>query len=63
MCEMKLGKLIFSHNFLRPGQKKKVVRLNHDMKQLYSTLSQPNQSKLLDPRCKKKGKYIQLLLL
>lgn len=44
-CEMKIGKLVFSHNFLRPGQKKRVVRLNHDMKQLYATLSQPHESK------------------
>ncbi|KAG2194871.1 hypothetical protein INT47_002665 [Mucor saturninus] len=42
-CEMKLGKLIFSHNFLRPGQKKRVVRLNHDMNQLYATISQPHE--------------------
>lgn len=45
MCEMKLGKLVFSHNFLRPGQKKRVVRLNHDVNQLYATLSQPHESK------------------
>lgn len=45
-CEMKIGKLVFSHNFLRPGQKKRVVRLNHDMNQLYATLSQPHESKL-----------------
>lgn len=46
-CEMKIGKLVFSHNFLRPGQKKRVVRLNHDMNQLYATVSQPRESKLL----------------
>ncbi|RCH83507.1 hypothetical protein CU097_000946, partial [Rhizopus azygosporus] len=43
MCEMKLGKLIFSHNFLHAGQKKRTVRLNHDIKQLYATASQPNE--------------------
>ncbi|GAA5815085.1 hypothetical protein MFLAVUS_008591 [Mucor flavus] len=42
-CEMRLGKLIFSNNFLRPGQKKRVVRLNHDINQLYATLSQPHE--------------------
>ncbi|CEP10929.1 hypothetical protein [Parasitella parasitica] len=42
-CEMRIGKLVFSHNFLRPGQKKRVVRLNHDMNHLYATLSQPQQ--------------------
>lgn len=46
---MKVGKLIFGHNFLRPGQKKRVVRLNYDMKQLYATLSQPNDSKISNP--------------
>lgn len=44
-CEMRLGKLIFSNNFLRPGQKKRVVRLNHDVNLLYATLSQPHESK------------------
>ncbi|KAG0746394.1 hypothetical protein G6F57_006570 [Rhizopus arrhizus] len=43
-CEMKLGKLIFGHNFLHDGQKKRTVRLNHDIKQLYATVSQPNES-------------------
>ncbi|CAO3645018.1 unnamed protein product [Mucor fragilis] len=42
-CEMKIGKLVFSHNFLRPGQKKRVVRLNHDMNQLYASVSQPHE--------------------
>ncbi|KAI8982642.1 Cullin family-domain-containing protein [Pilobolus umbonatus] len=42
-CEMKLGRLIFCHNFLQPGQKKKVVRLNHDTHQLYACISQPNE--------------------
>ncbi|RCI03830.1 hypothetical protein CU098_007459 [Rhizopus stolonifer] len=42
-CEMKLGKLVFSHNFLRPGQKKRVVRLNHDIKRLYASVSQPDE--------------------
>ncbi|KAI8636445.1 Cullin family-domain-containing protein [Parasitella parasitica] len=42
-CEMRIGKLVFSHNFLRPGQKKRVVRLNHDMNQLHATLSQPHE--------------------
>ncbi|KAI7906306.1 trafficking protein particle complex subunit 10 [Cokeromyces recurvatus] len=41
MCEMEIGKLVFSHNFLRPGQKKRVMRLNHDINQLYLSLQQP----------------------
>ncbi|CAO3657560.1 unnamed protein product [Mucor hiemalis] len=43
MCEMRFGKLVFNHNFLRPGQKKRVVRLNHDVNCLYATISQPNE--------------------
>ncbi|OBZ90744.1 Trafficking protein particle complex subunit 10 [Choanephora cucurbitarum] len=42
-CEMKLGKLVFSHNFLRPGQKKRVVRLNHDTKRLFASVAQPHE--------------------
>ncbi|KAI9486248.1 MAG: trafficking protein particle complex subunit 10 [Benjaminiella poitrasii] len=41
MCEMEIGKLVFSHNFLRPGQKKRVLRLNHNINQLYLFLKQP----------------------
>ncbi|KAI9245959.1 Cullin family-domain-containing protein [Sporodiniella umbellata] len=53
-CEMKLGKLFFSHNFLNSGQKKRILRLNHDIKQLCSSLSQPNESKVKKKKKKKK---------
>ncbi|OAD74957.1 hypothetical protein PHYBLDRAFT_186589, partial [Phycomyces blakesleeanus NRRL 1555(-)] len=43
MCEMRLGKLMFYHNFMRAGQKKRVVRLNHDVKQLSAIVQQPNE--------------------
>ncbi|KAF7731993.1 hypothetical protein EC973_007098 [Apophysomyces ossiformis] len=42
-CEMQIGKLVFSHNFMRAGQKKRVVRLNQDVKQLRARVSQPRE--------------------
>ncbi|KAG0193308.1 hypothetical protein DFQ28_005751, partial [Apophysomyces sp. BC1034] len=44
-CEMQIGKLVFAHNFMRAGQKKRVVRLNQDVKQLRATVSQPSESR------------------
>lgn len=40
---MHVGKLVFTHNFMRDGQKKRIMRLNHDMKRLQATVSQPDE--------------------
>ncbi|KAI8372825.1 trafficking protein particle complex subunit 10 [Radiomyces spectabilis] len=45
-CEMQTGRLIFGHNFMKPGQKKRVVRLNRDPKQLSAVIEQPNDVRL-----------------
>ncbi|CDH50087.1 hypothetical protein RO3G_08432 [Lichtheimia corymbifera JMRC:FSU:9682] len=42
-CDMHVGKLVFTHNFMRDGQKKRIMRLNHDMKRLQATVSQPDE--------------------
>ncbi|KAI7848995.1 trafficking protein particle complex subunit 10 [Circinella umbellata] len=42
-CEMYVGKLVFTHNFMKDGQKKRILRLNHDMNRLQATVSQPDQ--------------------
>ncbi|KAI9318228.1 trafficking protein particle complex subunit 10 [Dichotomocladium elegans] len=42
-CEMHIGKLVFSHNFMRDGQKKRIMRLNHDTKRLRATVAQPDE--------------------
>ncbi|KAI8148730.1 trafficking protein particle complex subunit 10, partial [Fennellomyces sp. T-0311] len=42
-CEMHIGKLVFTHNFMKDGQKKRILRLNHDMNRLQATVSQPDQ--------------------
>ncbi|KAI7870261.1 trafficking protein particle complex subunit 10 [Spinellus fusiger] len=43
MCEMAIGRLLFYHNFMNVGQRKRIVRLNHDQQQLYATVQQPNE--------------------
>ncbi|KAI9499327.1 trafficking protein particle complex subunit 10 [Zychaea mexicana] len=42
-CEMHVGKLVFMHNFMKDGQKKRILRLNHDMNRLQATVCQPDQ--------------------
>ncbi|KAI9243615.1 trafficking protein particle complex subunit 10 [Phascolomyces articulosus] len=42
-CEMYVGKLVFTHNFMKDGQKKRILRLNHDVNRLQATVNQPDQ--------------------
>lgn len=46
---MHVGKLVFTHNFMRDGQKKRIMRLNHDMKRLQATVSQPDEGMIRLP--------------
>ncbi|ORX57413.1 hypothetical protein DM01DRAFT_1334038 [Hesseltinella vesiculosa] len=42
-CELAIGKLVFQQMFMTAGQKKKVIRLNHDPNRLLASVAQPNQ--------------------
>lgn len=40
-CHLHFGKLSFSHNFLHEDHEKHILRLNHDVHQLYAVVEQP----------------------